>query len=306
MYTKPQTLEKIKKICDKHNFIFQDISYKGRYSYISYLDDNGNLNLKRRDHFFEQFGIEYIERHGSKYTTEILQQDPRIKPTVKIISEFENINTKVLCKCIKCGNEWWITPNKLIQGRACPNCKSDVAKEKFTKTNEAFRQELINKEIPYINCEPYINAKTPIAFRCLNCGYTFKAAPTNIVRKVTGCTKCAASLGEYKIIKSLQELNIPFKTQKTFKGCVYKGQLRFDFYLPNYQTCIEFHGEQHYKPIAFHKEEYGHEKDNLKEQHKRDEKKQQYCEEHNIKLIIIPYTEREKISSTYILNLLSK
>ena len=34
-------------------------------------------------------------------------------------------------------------------------------------------------------------------------------------------------------------------------GCKNIKTLPFDFYLPDYNTCIEFHGVQHYKPIPY-------------------------------------------------------
>lgn len=38
-------------------------------------------------------------------------------------SVYINDATKVMCKCKKCGNIWWVTPNNLKHGRGCPNCK---------------------------------------------------------------------------------------------------------------------------------------------------------------------------------------
>ena len=40
-----------------------------------------------------------------------------------------------------------------------------------------------------------------------------------------------------------------FESQKRFKDCKDKRQLPFDFYLPSYNVCIEYQGEQHYRPI---------------------------------------------------------
>lgn len=37
-------------------------------------------------------------------------------------SVYINDVTKVMCKCKKCGNIWWATPNNLKHGKGCPNC----------------------------------------------------------------------------------------------------------------------------------------------------------------------------------------
>lgn len=60
---------------------------------------------------------------------------------------------------------------------------------------------------------------------------------------------CLVSKGEEKINFILQELKIKFNTQKTFNDCINpktNTKLRFDFYLPDYNCCIEYDGKQHY------------------------------------------------------------
>lgn len=64
----------------------------------------------------------------------------------------------------------------------------------------------------------------------------------------------------------------------------------FDFYLPDYNTCIEYDGELHYKAVDY----FGGD-DALSNTKCRDEIKTQYCKENNIKLIRIPYWEFDNI-----------
>lgn len=58
------------------------------------------------------------------------------------------------------------------------------------------------------------------------------------------------------------------------------------FYLPYFNTCIEYNGIQHYEPNDF----FGGE-ESFKKQLIRDKIKKKYCENNNIKLIIIRYDE---------------
>jgi hypothetical protein len=63
--------------------------------------------------------------------------------------------------------------------------------------------------------------------------------------------------------------------------------LYLDFYLPLTRTCIEVHGEQHYKFIKFyHQNMMGFAKSK-----KRDDDKSQWCSINNIKQIILPHNE---------------
>ena len=101
-----------------------------------------------------------------------------------------------------------------------------------------------------------------------------------------GCANCKESKGEREISKWLIEQEINFKKQKTFNNCKFKRQLYFDFYLPDYNLCIEFDGEQHYHSIEY----FGGET-NLLENKKRDEFKNNFCFKNNIKLERIKYDE---------------
>jgi hypothetical protein len=60
----------------------------------------------------------------------------------------------------------------------------------------------------------------------------------------------------------------------------------YDFYLPKHNIIIEYNGMQHYKPIKFFGGQKGF--DYLKE---RDNIKKEYCQNQNIKLIIISYKD---------------
>lgn len=59
------------------------------------------------------------------------------------------------------------------------------------------------------------------------------------------------SNGEKRIYKYLQNKDIDFVCQKKFKKCRNINQLLFDFYLPDYNVCIEFDGQQHFRPANF-------------------------------------------------------
>ena len=75
--------------------------------------------------------------------------------------------------------------------------------------------------------------------------------------------------------------------------------LSFDFfYLPDYNTCIEYNGEQHYdwKDYYFSKSISDDERKRLfEEQKKHDNIKKEYCENNGIKLLVIPYWDLDHI-----------
>lgn len=135
-------------------------------------------------------------------------------------------------------------------------------------------------------------------FKCSFCGKNFETFISSVVVGFTyscGCQK--ASRGEIKIQQILTELQINFETQKTFSDCrnlITGYLLKFDFYLPSYNICIEYDGEQHFQEINFF------EQNSSTSVKYRDDLKTAYCKENNIKLIRIPYYDFNKINEKYL------
>lgn len=98
------------------------------------------------------------------------------------------------------------------------------------------------------------------------------------------------SQGELKIMNVLSKMNVNYITEKMFNGCCDESKLRFDFYLPMKNICIEFDGKHHFKEVDFYKM-----KTDFKDIQKKDRIKNEYCKKHNIKLYRIPYTKLNHI-----------
>lgn len=111
------------------------------------------------------------------------------------------------------------------------------------------------------------------------------------------------SKGEALLRKILADLSIEFIPEYTFKDCINPRTgvcLKFDFYLPDYNCCIEYDGEQHYKGWRKSREA----KASLTQVQFRDNLKNKYCKDNHILLIRIPYTDYNKLDNQYILKLL--
>lgn len=95
----------------------------------------------------------------------------------------------------------------------------------------------------------YVNNKTNVCIICPEHG-EFWQTPHNHL-KGKGCPICSESKLEKKVRNFLIENKIKFETEKTFEWLKNEGQLRLDFYLPDYNIAIECQCEQHFKPIDF-------------------------------------------------------
>ncbi len=102
----------------------------------------------------------------------------------------------------------------------------------------------------------------------------------------SGCPICLESRGENKIAEILDGLKVEYIREHRIEGCKNKKHLPFDFYLPKYNVCIEYQGQQHFKPVNFGGKcgMEGH----LRTV-ENDQIKAKFCEENSIKLIDIPY-----------------
>lgn len=101
-----------------------------------------------------------------------------------------------------------------------------------------------------------------------------------------GCPYCRESKGNRLIRQFLTENNIKFEQEKRFDDCRNKKLLPFDFYLPEYNVCIEYDGEQHSTVVEVWGGEEG-----LKYRQHNDSIKTRYCYDKNIRLIRIQYNE---------------
>ncbi len=270
---------KIKIICPKHG-VFEQVPTK------HVLRGDGCplcANKKRGDKIILSKSI-FLERsnkiHNNKYNYSQI--------------DYVDTETKIDILCQTHG-VFKQQPSSHMYGNGCPKCANMEHGKHNAIDKDIFIYKSENKhnhryDYSFVN---YINIKTKVEILCHRHG-TFKQLPT-IHMNGSGCPLCQISKGEDKIKIFLDSNNIIYNKEHKFKDCKYKQSLKFDFYLPNIKTCIEYDGEQHFR--KWHKGD-SDEKLNLRKI--RDEIKNDYCENNNIKLLRIPYTELKNIDSILI------
>ena len=167
---------------------------------------------------------------------------------------------------------------------------SECAKEKsglhlllpYEKVIERVKEKNANLEI----VGEYKSLDKRLTVRCTKCNTTWDAYVYTYMK----CPMCEHYyMGEKLTAEYLKENEIEYFEQYKFDDCVYKYPLKFDFFLPNQNICIEYNGSQHYKPCDI----FGGE-EQFEVQQIRDNIKRQYCKDNGIKLIEIPYTYNTK------------
>jgi very-short-patch-repair endonuclease len=155
--------------------------------------------------------------------------------------------------------------------------------------------EMLEKEALKYNSFAEFAIQSPGAYQT--------AIRRGIYGKITSHFQEKVYSGELYIENVLDKNKIEYNKQHTFLDCNNQRQgssckkLPFDFYLPKYNCCIEYDGEQHFKPKKF----FGGEEGFLRRQ-QLDKIKDQYCKDNGIKLIRIPYTMKKQDIEPYILS----
>lgn len=207
----------------------------------------------------------------------------------KLISDsYKNNSTKLIVECPKHG-VFKIRFNDLKNGQRCPKCgiehRADIARNDYEYVKEyieSYGYKLLSSK--------YINNSEKLKIQC-NKGHVFYMKFNNF-KTGNRCPICEQSSGESEINKFLENNSFNFISQYRFKDCKFKYALPFDFYLPNYNCCIEFDGEQHYEIVKHFGGLNG-----FIERKIRDTIKTEYCKNNNIKLIRIPYWEINNIET---------
>jgi len=129
----------------------------------------------------------------------------------------------------------------------------------------------------------------------------FEQTPNNHLDGWEGCPqeKVVPTItnGERNIANALKELGYKegedYKTEYEILKFVGENNktvtLRVDFYIPALKTMIEFDGDYHFRPGGHENSE-----DKFRKQIKYDKMKNEYCKEHGIKLIRIPYNSMKR------------
>lgn len=190
------------------------------------------------------------------------------------------------------GHIWRTTASAIINNKTwCPKCGRIITGNKLQKKNGVnYLIELAKNNGGNCLSKKYVNINEKYLWKCKN-GHEWLATAKHI-KNGTWCPTChKESKGEKEISKTLNELNIKYIKEYSFNNCRGKKKpLPFDFYLPDYNCCIEYDGKQH-----FLFRESGIFLNKLDEIKKNEIIKTNYCKVNDIKLIRIPYGFKKKL-----------
>ena len=204
---------------------------------------------------------DFKEIHGNKYDYSLVNYKTSIIPVKIICSEHGVFEQR---------------PKDHLLGKGCQKCSGT-----FMDTNYFIEKANIKHNFSYSYTKTiFKKSLLKVTITCEKHG-DFEQIPNSHLSG-SGCPICNESKGEKEIRKYLIENKINFIPQHKFEDCRNIKPLPFDFYLSDYNTCIEYNGEQHYKAFNY----FGGE-EKLNKTQKNDKIKMSYCNNKKINLIII-------------------
>ena len=261
--------------CDLHK------SYGLQYATLSSVSRGGGCKLCKNEKVRKN---QPKLKYDQKSVVELFK-----KSHLVVCGKYKSMKTPISFYCEKhkdMGIQTITLNNFLYQHSSCKYCaRENISRLKSTPENE-IRHLLDSMNLEYIDSR--VDKKMTVSFVCkAHRAYGVQCNSLDKIKRGQGCRLCSASTGETMVSSILKEKNIEYEFQKKFDGLVGegRGQLSYDFYLPKYNTLIEYQGQQHYMIVdAFHATDR-----TLKKQIHHDNLKREYAKENNISLIEVPY-----------------
>lgn len=225
----------------------------------------------------DEFIIKSKLVHGDKYNYSLV--------------EYKNNRTLVKLICNKHGIIEQ-KPEYHLSGYGCNQCGGT---KKMTTEDFIEKSKLVHGEKYDYSLVEYVGNKLKIKIICNKHG-VFEQSPSHHTRG-SGCKVCNESKGEKLISWFLKKNKLIFERQKTFENCRDIRKLPFDFYLKDYNLCIEYDGEQHFEPWRMKDIEKSEKK--FRGIQKRDLIKTDFCRANKVNLLRIKFNENieEKIKN---------
>lgn len=261
--------EKIKLLCpNNHEWEVTYLSFKNNNARCPYCQGITKYTYNEVKDYFKQFGYELLSKEYTNRDEYLSIMCPNGHVHMMTFGAFKDQDNR----CPYCGRNTYEEIKRMIEkeGYLLLSSFEEIA-------------EPLNKTVM---------GKTYIKIKCPNKKHKSYSVTWCNFQQGKRCPYCNESKGEKEISKVLNMLDIEYQMQYKFKDCKFYKCLPFDFYLPKYNCCIEFDGEQHYKMI-----DYFGGFDGFIDRIIRDTIKNEYCKENNIKLIRIRHDEIKDIKN---------
>lgn len=290
--------------CKDRGSTVVDIATEGNQTVVYYVCDlHQSMGIQRSVWYHLK---QYV--HCCKYCagrgldTQMYQRlVSEVNPRVVILSEYNGYDNPIWALCSGCGHIWQTRAGQLMsktRHRGCPQCARVriITAESYTQAD--FEAQLEQRRPDLEPAGEYQGSHKPTSVRCKICGNLYSANACNILNSTATCPTCRTKWPTQQHVRDIIiSWGIDLIPEYWFPDCVYKRPLLFDAYLPEYNILVEYDGEQHYQIVDFFHGATGDPESDFLVRKARDRIKDEYCSEHHIALIRIPYWEKNNLES---------
>ena len=121
---------------------------------------------------------------------EFIDEVTTINPHLEFIGEYINGNSKIKCKCKKCGYEWTSTARNLIKPKKCLNCMKSEEKINIDYSDEEFKSIIKNKYPDLIITGAYKTGQNLITCKCIKDGHIARVRCQKLLKGTYRCPIC--------------------------------------------------------------------------------------------------------------------
>lgn len=194
-------IDEIKELCDSLNFTYVDscnhakmINNKKKEIFVHFIcNKHQQYNIQEKS----LYDLKRLKKpcpycNHSKLKETFKEEMKIINPTIEILSEYVNWDTKVKCRCKIDGYEWYGRPSVLLYGGGCKICgHKKIWNSRGKKTTDDFKKEMniVNDNIEIIG--EYKGSHDLVKCRCKLDGKIWESYACNLLNKSATCPTCA-------------------------------------------------------------------------------------------------------------------
>ena len=221
---------------------------------------------KKHDHISTKSVQEILMGRGCKYCgaeklseqhflsdNEIQNRVSEKHPHIQLIY-YDGINSKEsLWLCTKHNKQFKKVLSTMLRSEesGCDECYKERMRREFAYTEEEFLTKLQQSHPSLSLRSEYVNFTTPITIYCKEHDYEFQTMPQHILNRVSCCPKSFKTYKEEAMCSLIESWGYSIDRQYVFDGCKDVNALKFDCYLIDFNTVVEYDGENHYFPVKY-------------------------------------------------------
>lgn len=144
--------------------------------------------------------VQALRKTHDEYVQELAKE----KPYITVLDSYINAFTPIQHYCHKHNKIWTASPNVVLHGCGCPDCRLEKDWNGLPRTHERYIALVtkINPDIQVVG--QYIDAITPIAHYCKKHQITWNTSPENILHG-HGCYECGNEKASLKNTKTHEQ-----------------------------------------------------------------------------------------------------